>query len=59
MLAIGFLLLGDGGPAWMHLVFFGRLLLWIAALLTLVTGYAYLRLGLKHMGEEAASDITD
>jgi len=49
MLAIGFLLLGDGGAPWMHMVFFGRLLLWVAALLTLVTGYAYLRIGLKHM----------
>ena len=53
MIAIGFLLLGDGGPAWMHLVFFGRLLLWSAALLTLVTGYAYLRVGLKHMTAES------
>ena len=52
MIAIGFLLLGAGGPAWMHLVFFGRALLWMAALLTLVTGYTYLRLGLKHMTEE-------
>jgi len=52
MIAIGFLLLGDGGPAWMHLVFLGRALLWIAALLTLVTGYAYLRIGLKHMTQD-------
>jgi len=53
MIAIGFLLLGAGGPAWMHLAFLGRVLLWIAALLTLVTGYAYLRVGMKHMTEES------
>jgi len=51
MLAIGFLLLGEGGPAWMHLEFLGRSLLWLAAGLTLVTGYAYLQTGLKHMTE--------
>jgi len=53
MLAIGFLLLGDGGPAWMHLALLGRLLLWAAALLTLVTGYAYLKTGWKHMQENS------
>ena len=52
MLAIGFLLLGAGGPEWLHSELLGKLLLWVSALLTLVTGYAYLRLGLKHMTEE-------
>lgn len=32
-----------------HAGFLGNLLLWVAALLTVVTGYAYLRTGLKHM----------
>jgi len=49
MLAIGCLLLGAGGPEWLHSESLGRFLLWLAALLTLVTGYAYLRTGLKHM----------
>ena len=49
MIAIGFLLLGPGAAEWMHLLFIGQLLLWLAALLPLVTGYAYLRIGLKHM----------
>ena len=51
MLAIGFLLLGEGGPEWLHVAFLGQILLWLAAMLTLVTGYAYLRIGLKHMTE--------
>ncbi len=49
MLAIGCLLLGPAGPEWLHAPFLGSLLLWTAAGLTLVTGYAYLRTGLKHM----------
>jgi cardiolipin synthase (CMP-forming) len=49
MIAIGFLLLGAGAPDWMMAELLGRILLWVAALLTLVTGYAYWRLGMKHM----------
>ena len=52
MLAIGALLLGPAGPSWLYAEFLGRALLWIAAILTLVTGYAYLRTGLTHMTEE-------
>ena len=33
--------------AWMHLV--GLISLWAAAALTLVTGWDYLRVGLRHM----------
>ncbi len=49
ILAIGFLIAGD--EAW-HLipaVTIGIVGLWIAAVLTLYTGYDYLRLGLRHM----------
>lgn len=46
MIAIFFLLLGPSAPA---LQILGDYLLWAAALLTLVTGYAYLRTGLKHL----------
>ncbi|TCD05039.1 CDP-diacylglycerol--glycerol-3-phosphate 3-phosphatidyltransferase [Erythrobacteraceae bacterium CFH 75059] len=41
---------GDCGPLasqWIHLV--GLASLWIAAVMTLVTGWDYLRVGLKHM----------
>lgn len=49
MLAIGCLLLGAGAPIGLHAELLGQGLLWLAALLTLVTGYAYVRIGLKHM----------
>ena len=49
MIALGALILG-GALAdldWVHLV--GIVCLWVAAALTLVTGYDYLRIGLRHM----------
>ncbi len=49
MVAIGVLLVGDAGPAWLPVRMIGELLLWLAAALTLVTGYDYLRAGLPHM----------
>lgn len=49
MFAIFLLLLGQGGPDWLHATDAGRILLWFSAILTLFTGYAYLRTGLKHM----------
>jgi cardiolipin synthase len=52
MTAIGFLLVGDAGPSFLPVQDIGEALLWIAALLTLVTGYDYLRAGLPHMTEE-------
>ncbi len=55
MVAIGLLLVGDAGPAWLPLQAIGWWGLWGAAILTLVTGYDYLRAGLGHMmknGEE-------
>jgi cardiolipin synthase (CMP-forming) len=49
MVAIGVLIVGDAGPSFLPVAAIGELLLWIAALLTIVTGYDYLRLGLSHM----------
>ena len=49
MVAIGFLIVGDAGPVLLQVKDVGGLLLWIAASLTLVTGYDYLRAGLTHM----------
>ncbi len=49
MTAIGFLLVGDAAPAGIPARTVGELGLWIAAGLTLVTGYSYLRTGLGHM----------
>src|SRR5689334_22875893 len=49
LVALGALILSGAFPAeqWMHVV--GIASLWAAAALTLVTGYDYLRIGLKHM----------
>lgn len=49
MTAIFLLLLGSGGPAWLHAGTTGNVMLWAAALLTLLTGYAYLKTGWKHL----------
>ena len=49
MFAIFLLLLGPAGPAFIPVMLIGKWLLWMAAILTLITGYAYLRTGLKHM----------
>ena len=54
MTAIGFLIVGDAGPAFLPVKGIGETLLWMAALLTIVTGYDYLRAGLTHMGREPA-----
>jgi cardiolipin synthase (CMP-forming) len=49
MVAIGVLIVGDAGPALLPVQGIGETLLWAAALLTLVTGYDYLRAALAHM----------
>jgi cardiolipin synthase len=50
--AIGFLLVGNAGPGWLHIEEIGIGGLWLAAILTLYTGWDYLRAGLRHMLEE-------
>ena len=49
MVSLGALILGGALPGmpWVHLV--GIACLWVAAALTLITGYDYLRIGLRHM----------
>ena len=49
LVALGALILGVGLPLmpWIHVV--GLVSLWAAAILTLITGWDYLRVGLKHM----------
>ena len=49
MLALAVLILGQAGPDGLALPLFGEALLVVAALLTLVTGYQYLREGIRHM----------
>lgn len=54
MVAIGFLVVGEAGPsiATLGSVEIGLYGLWAAAALTLVTGYDYLRAGLRHVGAD-------
>ncbi|HEX3883623.1 MAG TPA: CDP-diacylglycerol--glycerol-3-phosphate 3-phosphatidyltransferase [Stellaceae bacterium] len=49
MIAIGFLIVGNAGPHVLPVVWIGEMLLWLAALLTIVTGYDYLRASLSHL----------
>lgn len=49
MLALGFLIVGDAGPVAVPVTLIGETGLWLAAFLTLVTGYDYLVTGLRHM----------
>jgi len=52
MVALGFLIVGRDGPDAPSFQMIGEVGLWLAAALTLVTGYDYLKRGLKHMLEE-------
>ena len=49
IIAIGMLLIGDAAPYNIPGELIGDYCLWAAAILTLYTGYDYLRNGLKHM----------
>jgi cardiolipin synthase (CMP-forming) len=49
MAALGLLLLGPVAPASWPVLAVGEACLWLAALLTLVTGWDYLRTALRHM----------
>ena len=60
MAALGTLLAGDSGAWWLGLGFLpigliGTAMLWVAALLTLVTGWDYLLAGLRHVSGSAGS----
>lgn len=56
MTALGFLIVGDAAPtAFLPVVLIGEVLLWIAAVLTLITGYDYLAEGLRHIDEGEAT----
>ena len=48
LIALGILILSEGGIEILPILLFGKFALWIAAILTLYTGYGYLKSGLKH-----------
>ncbi|VBB69713.1 CDP-diacylglycerol--glycerol-3-phosphate 3-phosphatidyltransferase [invertebrate metagenome] len=49
LLALTWLLLGDAAPVCLYVRTVGETSLWMAAILTMVTGYDYLRVGLAYM----------
>lgn len=49
MFTLGFLIVGSDAPAWIPAQAIGEVGLWLAALLTLITGYDYLKAGIGHM----------
>lgn len=49
MVALGALILGSAAPSWLPAEMIGLVSLWLAAALTIYTGYDYLRAGLRHM----------
>jgi cardiolipin synthase len=54
MVALGILIVGEAGPPEIPLRLIGEVGLWIAAGLTMITGYDYLVRGLQHMRGDAA-----
>jgi cardiolipin synthase len=59
MVALGLLLLSGPGAAliglgWLPMGWIGGTLLWMAAVLTLITGWDYLNAGLRHVTKTAA-----
>ncbi len=51
LIALGALILSGGLPHWPWVLTIGLATLWSAAVLTLLTGWDYLRVGLKHMND--------
>lgn len=49
MFALPVLIVGDSGPAMLPLVMVGEASLWLAGVLTLITGWDYLQAGLRHI----------
>jgi cardiolipin synthase len=49
MVALPVLIVGDKGLPGFGITLIGEVLLWLAAVLTMVTGYSYLQAGISHM----------
>jgi len=56
MLALGFLVVGEASPDSIPSELIGLVLIWIAAILTLITGFDYLRAGLRHMVQDSPAE---
>ncbi|PPR62882.1 MAG: CDP-diacylglycerol--glycerol-3-phosphate 3-phosphatidyltransferase [Alphaproteobacteria bacterium MarineAlpha4_Bin2] len=53
MFALGFLIVGSEAPGWIPATTIGGIGLWVAAVLTMITGYDYLAIGIRHMSEDS------
>ena len=53
MFSLGFLIIGTTSPDWIPAIAIGEVGLWAAAALTLITGYNYLAIGLRHMNVDS------
>ena len=49
LIALGILILSESGISVVPIILLGKIALWAAALLTLYTGYDYLKSGIKHL----------
>jgi cardiolipin synthase len=49
MVTLGFLMIGDAAPPMIPATMIGEVGLWAAAVLTIVTGYDYLKTGMKYL----------
>jgi cardiolipin synthase len=49
MVALGFLIVGSASPSWIPAELIGEIGIWFAALITLITGYDYLKSGIRYM----------
>lgn len=58
MFSLGFLIVGTASPIWIPSVTIGEIGLWAAAVLTLITGYDYLVIGLRHMKDDPVADAS-
>lgn len=54
LIALAILIVGDHGPAEIPVRLLGEIGLWLAAILTIYTGWDYLQTGLRHMASEPA-----
>ncbi|MFN4165135.1 MAG: CDP-diacylglycerol--glycerol-3-phosphate 3-phosphatidyltransferase [Ferrovibrio sp.] len=54
LVALAILIVGDYGPAEIPVRLLGEIGLWLAAILTIYTGWDYLQTGLRHMAAEPA-----
>ncbi len=49
MIALGFLIVGSASPSWIPAELIGEIGIWVAAVITLITGYDYMKAGLRYM----------